>query len=255
MLPAFVGTPEPNRIYNTRVEDLLRAMPDKSVDIVVTSPPYNLGGMKRINGGMFHTASIHKKFDDGYLTHDDNMHEEQYQAWIRNIVKECLRISKGLVWVNHKIRFRDSVGIHPLSFMPFPLYTEVVWNKQATMMFNSKRYAISHEYIFGFGKPHYWDDSLNSRMSVWNVQIVTDDVHPCPYPEKLIKPLILSSCPPDGIVFDPFVGSGTTAITAKKLGRRYLGCDMSLTYCELARDRIRQAANDVSDLPMFAETA
>lgn len=243
LLPAFVGTPEVNRVYNCDALTTLRAMKDKSVDCVVTSPPYNLKRKKKqtLSGMMKGRSTDQFILDGSYDGYGDDMPELEYQQWLRNVITECLRVSKGLVWLNHKMRFVEGEGIHPLRFLPFPVWSEVIWNRRGSITLNSRRYAPSHEYLFAFGRPHYWDDDTNTLMTVWDITrgSANDDFeHPCPYPESLIRPLIVSSCPIRGIVFDPFMGSGTTARVAIHTNRQYIGCDTSLKYCETARKRI-----------------
>jgi site-specific DNA-methyltransferase (adenine-specific) len=68
--------------------------------------------------------------------------------------------------------------------------------------------------------------------------------HPAQKPEKLIAKLILASCPPGGLVLDPFLGSGTTSVTAKKLGRRYTGIEINEDYCLWAEKRLARADAD-----------
>lgn len=237
-------------IVNTDALSLLRGLPDGSVDIVVTSPPYNLGNSNRRGSGMMKNSSWTFQFENGYDNYGDDMDEAEYQAFVCEVVSECIRVSKGLVWVNHKTRYREGAAIHPLSFMPFPLWSEVVWNRGGSFVLNSRRFAPSHEYVYGFGRPHYWRDESNVLMSVWRiVPINKDDGHPCPFPEQLVERLVVASCPPDGIVLDPFMGSGTTAAVAQRLGRRFIGCDISAEYVALANKRLALPYT----LPMFAE--
>jgi site-specific DNA-methyltransferase (adenine-specific) len=221
---------------------LLRAMPDGYVDIVVTSPPYNINHKSgQGKHSIFEANSWRRRFEDGYVTYKDDMPESLYQAWMRSVVRECLRISKGLVWINHKMRFRDGIGIHPLSFLPFPIWSEIIWNRNGSMMLNSRRFALSHEYIYGFGKPHFWNNDFNGLLSVWQIHRVTNNEHPCPYPLQLVSYLIEASCPYGGIILDPFMGSGTTAVAARNLDRHYIGCDISAEYVNLARQRIQNS--------------
>lgn len=238
-LPAIASGPATiDTVHHADCMTLLRALPDKSVDIVVTSPPYNIQWKSRTSFGMLTGARWVKDLRDGYPASDDHMPELEYQAWVRKIVAECMRVSKGLVWVNHKTRYRNGVAIHPLQFMPFPMWSEVVWDQGITRTFNSKRFAPSHEYFFGFGKPHYWDDRLNTQFSVWRIVPGASPDHPAPFPERVIEPLIRSSCPSGGIVLDPFMGSGTTGVVAKRLGRHFIGCDNAQEYVDGARQRI-----------------
>ena len=76
-------------------------------------------------------------------------------------------------------------------------------------------------------------------MSVWRIHPKAQGIdHPCPFPITLAERLILSSCPPDGIVFDPFAGSGTTGIAAINAGRSFVGCEIDADYIKAARHRL-----------------
>ena len=86
---------------------------------------------------------------------------------------------------------------------------------------------------------NFWDDI---SIPYWSMPENTD--HPTQKPEKLIAKMILASCPPEGLVFDPFLGSGTTSVTAKKLGRHYLGIEMNEEYALWAEKRIENADAD-----------
>lgn len=223
--------------------DFLRLLPDGYVDIVITSPPYNIKWKSQPHhkSGMYRNGAWLNGFKDGYEAYNDSMPENQYQAWIKSVVAECLRVSKGLVWVNHKTRYRDGIGIHPLSFLTFPFWTEIVWNHGSGRAFNSRRFTPSHEFIYGFGRPHYWDNKRNVMFSVWDIPNVTNVNHPAPFCESVIMPLIESSCPRGGIVLDPFIGSGTTARAAQRLDRHYIGCDISAQYVADAQKRLSHA--------------
>lgn len=243
LLPAMTsGMPQINTVYNYDALAGLKAMPDKCVDIVVTSPPYNLKRKnKQTLSGMMKGRSTSQFVLDGrYDTYDDDMPELEYQQWLRDVITKCLRVSKGLVWLNHKMRFVEGEGIHPLRFLPFPVWSEVIWNRRGSITLNARKFAPSHEYLFGFGKPHYWDDKSNTLLTVWDITRGSsndDSEHPCPYPEALVRPLITSSCPVGGVVLDPFIGSGTTGRVAITTNRKYIGIDISSRYCNVARKR------------------
>jgi DNA modification methylase len=125
-----------------------------------------------------------------------------------------------------------------------PIYAEVVWDRGGSMALNCKRFAPSHEGIWAFGRPHYWDDSNNMKMSVWRISAARDKHgHPCPFPVDLVAPLIESSCPRDGTILDPFCGSGTTGVACMNTGRNFIGFEIDAGYCEIARKRIGEAAS------------
>lgn len=233
--------------------DAMRELPDGCVDLVVTSPPYNqLHGSGITGGGMMKANGFCRTAHEiGYA---DDMPEPDYQAWLASVVAECLRVSRGLVWVNHKTRYRDGVAIHPLQFLGFPVYSEVIWDRGGSMALNCKRFAPSHETIIAFGKPSYWDDSSNRLMSVWRISPRREDGangHPCPYPVSLPRRCIKASCEPGGLVFDPFAGSGTTGVAAALEGRRCFLIEKDAAYCDIIRRRVAEAQSD----GMFAGVA
>jgi len=107
------------------------------------------------------------------------------------------------------------------------------------MALNCKRYSPSTEHLIAFGRPVVWNDSLNALMSVWRLGFDRDDnAHPCAFPIELASRPIQSSTNDSGRVFDPFAGSGTTGVAAKKLGRHFLLFEISPEYCRIARERI-----------------
>jgi site-specific DNA-methyltransferase (adenine-specific) len=228
-------------IYHGDCREVLPKLPD--VDCTVTSPPYNTlqhaakpSGMHANSGGALNF--IHKMHE----AYRDDKPEEEYQEWLRAIVVLCMALSRGLVWVNHKVRYRDGEAVHPARFLGFPLYQEVIWQRDGAIAFNCKRYAPSHEVLLAFGVPHYWSDELNTLLSVWSIPSVKGEAHPCPFPEQIPRQLIASSCPPGGIVLDPFMGSGTTLVAAKRLGRKAIGIELEEKYCEIAAKRLAQGA-------------
>lgn len=77
--------------------------------------------------------------------------------------------------------------------------------------------------------------------SVWDIPTAPSDIpHYAMYPEKLVARMIEAGCPPDGVVLDPFTGAGQTVITAKKMGRQYIGIELYEKYCRIIEDRLRQ---------------
>jgi site-specific DNA-methyltransferase (adenine-specific) len=230
-------------IYHGDCLSVLRDLPDNSVDVTMTSPPYNTLPTSGKASGMHaqRKSGVNKWIARAASGYADSKPETQYQQWIAYVVAECGRVSRGLVWVNHKVRYRDRYAVHPVRFIPFPIYAEVVWNRRVSMALNCKRFAPSHESLWAFGEPHYWDDAQNKLLSVWDLSFDRDDNdHPCAYPVELAARPIRSSCPPDGTVLEPFCGSGTTLLAAQQLGRRAIGIEIEERYCEIAAKRLEQ---------------
>lgn len=108
------------------------------------------------------------------------------------------------------------------------------------------------------GKPKDWQETEEGRFRLTHPGNFWDDIsvpywsmpenteHPTQKPEKLMAKLVLASCPPGGLVLDPFLGSGTSAVVAKKLGRQFLGVERNLEYCLLAQKRLALAEENPS---------
>jgi site-specific DNA-methyltransferase (adenine-specific) len=230
-------------IYHGDCMDVMRDMPAGAVACVVTSPPYNtLPALHKPSGIHAERKSgVNKWIAKAAKGYFDTRPEGEYQAWLREVVGECLRVCSGLVWVNHKIRYRDGEALHPVRFLPFPIYAEVVWDRRGSMALNCKRYAPSHENLWAFGRPTWWCDDLNTRLSVWQIPFDTgNDEHPCAFPMAIASRPIVSSCPPGATVLDPFAGSGTTGRAAKDLGRKAVLIEREERYCEIAASRMAQ---------------
>jgi site-specific DNA-methyltransferase (adenine-specific) len=224
-------------IYNADCREILPLL--DGVDITVSSPPYNTIAATSATGLM---AEHNHKQNQGYDGYADDMPEDEYQQWMRQVFSLCRDVSKGLVWINHKTRFRDKEGIHPLQIFPWPFYSEVVWDRNGSITLNAKKFAPSHEFIYGFGVPHYWDNASNILMTVWQVMPERNiKSHPCPFPLPIARRCVAASCPKNGIVLDPFMGSGTTLVAAKLEGRKSVGIEINKKYCEAAASRLRQS--------------
>lgn len=246
LLPRPYYDSEGVTLYHGDCHEILKSL--QSVDIVVTSPPYNTLPTNGKASGLHAERKTGRNLwteraATGYEEYGKD--ELGYQLWLEAVMMRCSEIAKGVVWMNHKTRYRDGIAVHPLNFMRgLALTHEIIWDRGISMALNAKRYAPSHEYIFGFGRAHYWNDDLNTEMSVWRIPPCVNrnaDGHPCPFPESLVSPLIQSSCPPDGVVLDPFAGSGTTLRVAKDLGRRAIGIEKDKRYCEMIVRRMAQS--------------
>ena len=236
------------RLWQGDCLDLLPLMEKGSVDITMTSPPYNQLGKRiptKVTGGW--GAENLQGFANRVNTigYADDMPEGEYQLWLRSILDECVRVSLGLVWVNHKIRYRDREALHPVRFLPYPIYSEVVWDRGSSIALNCRKPAPAHENIWAFGVPHWWNRCNDMRTSVWRIAAKTEDVgHPCDYPLEIARRPIESSCPPDGTTLDPFMGSGTTGVACVRLGRRFVGIELEPRYFDIACKRIDAAFDE-----------
>ena len=225
--------------------DCMEILPDlEGIDITVTSPPYNTLPDKHTPSGLHadRKSGVNKWIEKAAKGYADQMPELDYQAWIQAVVTACAKQSQGLVWINHKVRYRDGEGVHPLRFISQPFWCEVIWDRGGSMALNCKKFAPSHEALWAFGRPHYWNDQQNTLMSVWKISADSGkDEHPCAYPIEIARRPIAASCPPGGLVFDPFTGSGTTAVASIQSACRFVGTEKDERYFAIAVNRINRA--------------
>lgn len=234
--------------YTLYLGDCLEILPVVSAEITVTSPPYNTLPQKNKPSGLHaqRKNGVNQWMSKAVNSYFDFRPEDEYQEWLRSIVSLCLARCSGLVWVNHKIRYRDGEAVHPVRFLPYPIYSEVIWDRKGSMALNCKRYAPSTEHLLGFGKPHTWNDELNSLMSVWPLHFDMEDTgHPCAFPIEIASRPIQSSTRVGERVLDPFMGSGTTGIACVYSGRKFIGIEIDSAYFTIASKRIQDACDEV----------
>jgi modification methylase len=230
-----------NQIVQGDTLDVMKSLPDESFDLVVTSPPYNLknstgNGMKDGRGGKWSKAAL----IDGYSHYDDNMPYDEYVIWQRECIKEMLRVTKddGAIFYNHKWRVQGGLIQDRQDILAgFPVRQIIIWRRQGGINFNKGYFLPTYEVIYLIAKEKFkLAKGANSFGDIWEFGQEMKNPHPAPFPVALIERIILSS---DGqTVFDPFMGSGTTAVAAKKLGRDYFGIELSPDYCKSAESRI-----------------
>lgn len=220
---------------------ILKTLPDESVDLAITSPPYNLknstgNGMKDGRGGKWSTAALL----NGYANYDDNMPHEEYVDWQRNILTEVMRILKpdGAFFYNHKWRVQGGLiqDRHDI-VQGFPVRQIIIWQRAGGINFNPGYFLPTYEVIYMITKPKFkLAPKANSVGDIWSFSQEMNNKHPAPFPIALIDRIINST--DAKLIIDPFMGSGTTAISAKKNGRTFIGIEISKEYCNLANDRL-----------------
>ena len=214
----------------------LRALEDESVDLIITSPPYNLGKSH-------HTGNNHFK---AYTDYDDDMPEELYQKWQVEILNECHRVLKkdGSLWYNHKNRIRNGEQIEPYRWLyktPFIIKQEIVW-QNGSQNFDKCRIYPMTERVYWLTKDAKTKlfNAINHHdiftRAEWQ-PVKTKGAFKRAYPEKMVEDII--SCFPDvRVVLDPFSGSGTTCCVAKRMGKDYIGFELSTDSCKIAEERL-----------------
>ncbi|MGF1471947.1 MAG: DNA-methyltransferase [Rubrobacteraceae bacterium] len=234
-------------VYLADCVELMRLMPPACVDVIFADPPYRLstGGVTVKSGRL---ASVDKGEWDrsgGFQEdHDFNM------RWIeaaRRVLKP-----NGTIWVSgtHHVIFSMGFALQSLNFR---VINSVVWQKPDPPP-NALHTAFTHAHetlIWASkGRGHTFNyDLINSPdptgqvSSVWRIPAVprrekTHGYHPTQKPLRLVRRALLASTREGALIFDPFTGSGTTAVAAKELNRTFIGAELEREYAELARRRV-----------------
>lgn len=242
-------------LYHGDCEDVLPLLP--LVDMVFTSPPYNMG--TTTGGGFGHYADGARwnsrggggkwtggALAEGYDGHGDAMPIGEYEDWQRRVLQLCWGqlTDVGAIFYNHKPRPQRTLWL-PLNCNPgLPLRQIITWARAGGVNFTQTHYLPTYEWIMVLAKDSW---RLKSRGAagvgdVWRVAQEPNTEHPAPFPIGLPLRAIESAAPRS--VLDPFAGSGTVCVAAKRLGIPSIGIEKSERYCEIAARRLNQGVLD-----------
>jgi modification methylase len=215
---------------------VLSQLPDKSVDLVFTSPPFNLGNNH-------HTGSKKNK------AYADNLPEIVYQNWQISVLDELYRVVKdnGSLWYQHKNRIKNGVSTTPYQWLlktQWLMKQEIVW-RNGSQNFDKIRFYPMTERLYWLAKlPATKLFNLVNKHDDWHIEPVgVNAEHSRSFPEEIVQN-VLSCFPSASVVLDPFVGSGTTASVALQMGRKAIGIDISEEYCALSAVRCLKAIGE-----------
>ena len=222
---------------------MMGELPSNYVDLTITSPPYNLGEKH-------HTGN---KIFNAYDEYKDNLPEEDYQKMQIEVLQEIFRVTKegGSLMYNHKNRINDGKQITPYEWLlktNWTLKQEIVWFNGSQNFDKCRFYPMTERiYWLSKGTSTNFVNVINQHDLLKDTPEGTDKEHKRAFPLKLAQRFIM--CFPDAdLIFDPYSGSGTTAIASIKENRNFIGCEISKKYYEASLKRIE---NHQSQLQMF----
>ena len=220
--------------------DVMRDMPDGCIDLIVTDPPYNLG----------------KDYGD---FSDDSLTDSEYWAWIGSVFDAIYRVLRdgSYLYTSHSDKGMFDL-YYLLKMIGFSFLQMIVWHgpNGYSMQRARKTWSYRHEPILIFEK----GDALPllEHEGVWYTSVIKaarpqtnfkdKRIHPTQKPLDLYYKIIDRT--PGDIVFDPFVGSGTSAIAALRADRHFYGCDINPEYVKLANERIEKTRLELSQLEL-----
>ncbi len=231
------------KVHRGDAVKIMNDLPAECVDVVVTSPPYNLkqstgNGMKNGNGGKWPKAALQK----GYAAHDDCMPHDDYIQWQRSCLTAMMHVLKtdGAIFYNHKWRVQDGLLQDRSDIVDgFPVRQIIIWRRSGGINFNQGYFLPTYEVIYMITKPKFkLAPKANAVGDVWEIPQESKNPHPAPFPLELAQRCIESTT--GNVILDPFMGSGTTAMAAEATGRDWIGIEKSADYCRMAEKRLAE---------------
>ena len=236
-----------NKIYNLDCPEFMRNVKDNSIDLIFADPPYNLS-KSNFKMKFSKTGGADLSTDKGAW---DKLSKDEFEVFTEKWLKESFRILKktGSIWVAGTYHNIHLTG-YLLEKIGFEILNEILWHKtDATPNLSCTRFVADHENFLWARKDkknvfNYEDvkriNGGKQMRSIWPRGKTAGGkrVHPTQKPEWLLERIILATSKKNAVVFDPFLGSGTTAVVAKKLGRQYLGTELDRDYFKIAEARI-----------------
>ena len=239
---------------------LLSQLPAQMADLIIVDPPYNLS--KNFNGFQFKATT-----DSQYLEYlrswfpqlckllkpNGSMYlcgDWKSTSALQHVMEENLTVMNRITWQREKGRGASKNWKNGMEDIWFGVQDKNNYYFDLESVKQKRRVLAPYREK---GEPKDWEEGEDGKFRLTCPSNFWDDItvpywsmlentdHPTQKPEKLIAKLILASCPPDGLVFDPFLGSGTTSVVAKKLGRKYLGIELNEDYCLWSEKRLMLA--------------
>lgn len=221
----------------------MKEISDRSIDLVVTSPPFNLGDTHH-TGNKRHSA------------YPDNLPENEYQKQQIRVLNELFRIVKedGSLFYHHKNRIKNGISITPYEWLiktQWIIKQEIVWFNRS-QNFDKIRFYPMTERIYWLSKnPNIKLINKVNKHDLWKFETEgTGKKHTRAYPEELVE-TIIKCFPNTNIILDPFIGSGTTAVVCKKLNRKFIGIEINSEYCKIAEERLKKVPKRLDSFKMF----
>ncbi len=239
-----------NRITQGDSLEVMRQLPSESVDLVVTSPPYNLlNSTSKSRGKSGATWRNSKIMKHGYAEWNDNMPHEDYVKWQRENLSEMMRLitHEGAIFYNHKWRVQGGLMQDRTDILEgFPVRQIVIWDRMGGFNNNVTYFIPMYEVIYLICKPRFRLAKYGQHLgNIWRIRPDGQNPHPAPFPYEIPSRIIEATNAQ--VVLDPFMGSGTTALAATAHKRDYIGIELSQTYIDMAEDRLRLPLLDLID--------
>jgi len=223
-----------NKIHNLDCLEGLKKIEDNFIDLIITSPPFNLGNT--------HHTGFKK-----HKSYEDNMPEKDYQNWQIKVLNECFRVLKdeGSLIYQHKNRISKGIQISPYEWIfktNFIIKQEIIWINRS-QNFDKIRFYPFTERVYWLAKnPKTKLKNTINKQDVFDWKewkpVGTKGKHTRAFPEKFVED-ILKVFPKSKLILDPFMGSGTVAKVCQDMKRNFIGLEINKNFIKLAEKRLK----------------
>ena len=205
-------------IHNVNCFDFFTTMEDKSVDYVFTSPPYN------------------RKRNDKYALYDDTLSD--YYGFLLNAIEESRRVAKKSVIINLQINYYNSADVYKIMGTYHPLIRNMfIWEKTNPLPANGFNITNAYEiFLVIADKPLKSNRTYTKNVIHTSVYSKMPKNHRAVMHPDVARFFIENFTKENELIFDPFMGIGTTAKICKELNRHYIGCELVKEYCDMANE-------------------
>ncbi len=248
---------ELNKIYNESCLETLKRIPDNFIDLVITSPPYNMN--LRIRKGEYCSRQIVKEISTKYEGFADNMPIEDYYEFHSEVLRELLRVSNLVFYVVQVVTGSKRSIFKMIGEFSDNLKDIIIWDKkyaepaiQKQVMNRRTEFILVFENDYPISRQFRSATFKRGRLNdVWQIDRnrnngkSKDKSHGATFPEKLVATIIENFSKKGDKIYDPFLGTGTTAVVAKKMKRKFIGSEILKDYCKIAKRKLNEVGTSV----------
>lgn len=238
---------EINTLYHGNCLELIKLLDDNSIDLTLTSPPYNM--RTRVRNGKYTKREKGEHFCKKYSNFSDDLSIEEYYDFHKNVLNELLRVSKTIIWNIQIVTGSKEAIFKIIGDFNKNIKDIIIWDKingqpamHKSVLNSVVEYLILFENDANAGRAfnrHYWN--RGELDNIWRIPRSKHyNGHSATFPLQLANKAILNFSKENDIVLDPFMGCGTTAVACLENNRKYIGFELCEEYINIANNRIKE---------------
>lgn len=238
---------EINKIYNQNCLKTMKEIPDNFVDLTFTSPPYNM--QMRTRNGEYTERNDKEHFSIKYKYFEDNLSIEEYEKFHEEVLTELLRISKTIMWNISIVSGSKEAVFNLMGKFSRNIKDVIIWDKgfgqpaiNAGVLNRASEWILVLENDAKIGRTfnrYYF--KRGTLQDIWRIRNKsTNNINKAVFPEKLVETAIKNFSKENDIIYDPFSGTGTTCLIAKRMNRNYIGSELITECYDYSIDRLEK---------------